>query len=202
MNKLAGSTVYLSGAIDSVPDNGYGWRDDITSFLQSIEIGVINPLKKPIINDRYKEGPNLVEKIRKLKEQAEYNESREIMKNVVRADLHLLDISNFTIVYLDMDYHHCGTYSEVTYSALERKPTLIVCKQGKQNVPNWLFGLCPHELFFNSWNELKNYIKHVAFDNINNINDLNGRWKFLDYPRIFGDDLDRTGPQYFKEGVS
>lgn len=185
-NNLKGHLVYLSGSIDYSPDNGHGWRDIITPFLHKHEIGVINPLKKPIINEIYQEEDNLSRIVAQMKEHGEYDDVRDITKNIVRADLHLLDISNFVIIYLNLDYHHCGTYSEYTYGALERKPTLTVCEQGKKAIPSWLFGLCPHQLFFNNLEELKDYIEHVDYSPINEIDDLNGRWKFLNYDKIFG----------------
>lgn len=194
MNRLEGSMVYCSGAIDLIPGNGRAWRDEISEFLHSLGVGVINPLDKPISNSVYDEGPDFANYVRELKLRHYFDEVRKVVKNVVRADLHLVDLSNWVTVYLDMDYHHCGTYSEITYAALERKPILIVCRQGKEYIPSWLFGLHPHETFFSNWEEYKVYIKHIAYHD--NVDDLNGRWKFLDYDKIFGvknDKLDNRG---------
>ena len=48
MNKLNNQKVYLAGAMDRVPDRGVAWRDSITPFLESLNVVVFNPLKKPL----------------------------------------------------------------------------------------------------------------------------------------------------------
>ena len=47
MNKLAGQTAYLCGFIDDNPENARLWRQDIKSFLNSIQIGAYDPCDKP-----------------------------------------------------------------------------------------------------------------------------------------------------------
>ena len=47
MNRLKNQRVYLAGAMDRVADRGRGWREDITPFLDSLDIVVFNPITKP-----------------------------------------------------------------------------------------------------------------------------------------------------------
>ena len=47
MNRLENQRVYLAGAMDRVADRGNGWRDNITPFLEKLNIIVFNPIKKP-----------------------------------------------------------------------------------------------------------------------------------------------------------
>ena len=46
-NRLKTQRVYLAGAMDRVVDRGTGWRDDITPFLEKLDIIVFNPISKP-----------------------------------------------------------------------------------------------------------------------------------------------------------
>ena len=46
-NRLKGQRVYLAGAMDRVPDRGATWRENITPFLNELNVTVFDPLKKP-----------------------------------------------------------------------------------------------------------------------------------------------------------
>lgn len=186
MNKLKGHTAFLSGPIDRCPNHGKLWREEITEFLHSLDIGSLNPCDKPIINIKYDEDANFVEKVNSLKIEGSWDEATRLMKNIVRADLSLVDRSDFLITHLNIDIFMCGSFTELTHAVQERKPVLIHCEQGKASVPNWLFGLCNHELFFDKWDDLKQYIKMVAYSDITEYNDLDGKWKFIDYNKVFG----------------
>ena len=77
----------------------------------------------------------------------------------------------------------CGSYHEAFVAVAQKKPLLIMCQQGKQNVPNWLFGVVPHEHMFGSWSELIEYIHHINEDE--EVEDLN-RWRFFDWEKVYG----------------
>lgn len=178
-NRLANHIVYESGPIDFCPDGGKIWRKDMTEFFHSLKIKVFDPTNKPIGEQ---EDPSLTLKLNQFKIHGNYDLVTQITKNIVRTDLHILDLSNFVIAYIDTKLHLCGTYSEITYAALEKKPVIIVCKQGKQAIPNWIFGLgLRHQMFFSSFEEAKNYIKYIAYSST--IDDL-GEWKFIDYDKV------------------
>lgn len=183
MNKLKGHCAFLSGPIDRCPNGGRLWRIEITKFLNSMEIGALNPCSKPIINEKYDEDDDFVNKVNKLKHNGYYEELRKVMKNIVRADLSLVDRCDFLIAHINSEIPMCGTFSEIHQATLERKPVIIHSEHGLKTIPNWLYGLCNHQLFFSSWDEVKNYIKMVAY---NDIDDMDGKWKFLDYIKIFG----------------
>lgn len=183
MNKLKNHTAFLSGAIDRCPNYGRIWREEITKFLHSMEIGVLNPLDKPITNIKYDEDENFVEKLNSLKLNEDFTSVSKLVKNIVRADLSLVDRSDFVILHINTNIFMCGSFTETSHAVLQRKPVIVHCEQGKKNIPNWLFGLCNHELFFSNWDELKEYIKMVAY---NDIDDMCGKWKFIDYNKVFG----------------
>jgi nucleoside 2-deoxyribosyltransferase len=174
-NRLNNQRVYLAGAMDRVADRGIGWRDSITPFLQSLGIVVFNPISKP--TDIGLEDHDTHQIKTKLKQMSRYDELSAMMKTIRAVDLRLVDISDFMIVNLNLEHYACGTWEELYLCNRSKKPILIHIEQGKQYVPDWLFGTLPHEWFFSTWDELKKYLLLVNSEN--NI-DLKNRWRFFD----------------------
>ena len=160
--------------MDRVHDRGNGWRDNITPFLEKLDIIVFNPIKKPSCIGLEDEQTHALKK--ELKQNQEYEKLSEIMKQIRSVDLRLVDISDFLIVNLDLDIHPCGTYEEIFLANRQKKPIVIHMVQGKQNAPDWLFGTIPHEMIFSSWQEIQNYL--LSINNDQNI-DSHNRWYFF-----------------------
>jgi nucleoside 2-deoxyribosyltransferase len=174
MNRLNNQRVYLAGAMDRVADRGNGWRDKITPFLESLNIIVFNPIKKPTVVGQEDELTHK-HKIR-LKNAGKYDELSQLMKTIRSVDLRLVDISDFLIVNLDLDIHPCGTYEEIFWANRQKKPIVIHMVQGKENAPDWLFGTVPHEMIFSSWDNIKSYLSEI--NSQKEINTYN-RWYFF-----------------------
>jgi hypothetical protein len=174
MNRLKNQRVYLAGAMDRVADRGNGWRDNITPFLESLDVIVFNPIKKPTILGKEDDETHRL-KI-KLKSSESYDELSILMKTIRSIDLRLVDISDFLIVNLDLDIHPCGTYEEIFWANRQKKPIIINMVQGKKNAPDWLFGTIPHEMIFSSWDSIKEYLIHIHTDKT--MQDHN-RWYFF-----------------------
>lgn len=173
-NKLKNQRVYLAGAMDRVADRGNGWRDNITPFLESLDIIVFNPIKKPSIVGVEDEATHILK--RQLKLANNYDELSKLMKTIRSVDLRLVDISDFLIVNLDLDIHPCGTYEEIFWANRQKKPILIHMVQGKNNAPDWLFGTIPHNMIFSSWQDIQTYLTDIS----NNKNTLTyNRWHFF-----------------------
>ncbi len=184
-NRLRGSMAYLAGPMDLVPDRGVEWRIEISEFLWKMGIGVLNPCDNPV-TDSLKENDGYYELIKELKKQGRYDEVETLAKKIVRTDLHLIDLCNFCIVYIDTDVHSSGTNTELTYASLEKKPVILMCKQGKAEVPNFLWGIgLGHNKFFSNWNEVKEYLLLVAYQRPNAVPDFSD-WRFIDYSKVFG----------------
>ena len=64
----------------------------------------------------------------------------------------------------------------------QKKPLLIVCEQGKSHLPNWMFGVMPHEHMFSNWDDLLQYI-----DDVNTGQDIKhyNRWRFFDFDKVY-----------------
>jgi hypothetical protein len=77
----------------------------------------------------------------------------------------------------------CGSYHENCMAAYQRKPVIVCCKQGVSAIPNWVFSVSCCEMFFDNWQDVKDYINNVCFsEKVDTYN----RWRFFDYDKIFG----------------
>ena len=173
MNRLYLNRVYLAGAMDRVPDGGVQWRQQITPWLNSRGIIVLEPTNKPC--DIGVENAET----RKYRQNAKAKGDLGPLladKEVRSVDLRMVDITDFTIVNIDVNSHPCGTYEETFWGNREKKPILVRCEQGKYGAPDWLYRTLPQEHIFGTWDDLKRYIDHVAFgENVDRLK----RWMFF-----------------------
>ena len=183
MNRLKGMTAYLCGAMDRVADGGVEWREHITPKLQEFGVGVFNPCNKP--SDYAPEDEDTRELIHSLKRSGRYDEVASVMKPICAVDLRMVDIAHFIIMNLDVDNHLCGSYHEAFLGVAQKKPVIIRCKQGKENLPNWMFGVIPHQMVFSSWSEVLEYLHHINEDE--DVKHLN-RWRFFDFDKVYKND--------------
>jgi len=168
--------------MDRVPDGGTEWRDYISKKIKNMGVGVFNPCDKP--SDYAKEDNEIRDNINTLKLNEKYDEISDLMKPICAVDLRMVDIAHFIVMNLDLDVHLCGSYHEAFLALSQRKPVLIRCKQGKSNAPNWMFGVVPHQLIFNNWDELLEYLDEVNYSE-SNVDHLN-RWRFFDFDKVYG----------------
>jgi hypothetical protein len=167
--------------MDRVPDGGVGWREYISIKLQKLGIGVLNPCDKPTAFA--KEDAGFRDKIETLKNKGDFDSVKSEMRDIAAIDLRMVDIAHFVVMDIDINVHMCGSYHEAFVAVAQKKPLLIMCSQGKKNIPNWLFGVVPHEHMFSCWSELIEYIKHINEDET--VDDLN-RWRFFDWEKVYG----------------
>lgn len=175
MGRLYDMRGYLSGPMDRVPDGGVQWREKVGEDLEQRGVVVLNPCDKPI--DIGLEDFKVRADITRWKDEGEYDEIYE--RRVIRhVDLRMVDIADFLYVRWDMDVQMCGTQEEVFLANRQKKPIIIVCPQGKKNMPNWLFWTLPHALFFQTDEEAMAYLHHIDDAPIDEINHLK-RWMFF-----------------------
>ena len=143
-------------------------------------IGVFDPCDKPSnFAPEDEDTRNLVERYKKL---GDYEKVSSIMKPICAVDLRMVDIAHFIIMNLDVDNHLCGSYHEAFLGVAQKKPVIVRCKQGKKNLPNWMFGVVPHQMVFSSWSEVHEYLHHINEDE--NVEHLN-RWRFFDFDKVY-----------------
>ena len=172
-NNLKNMRTYLIGAIDRVPDGGKTWRDNITPFLESLGVTVLNPCNKPI--ESAKENDETRNMIEQYKATGQYHKIRKEFSHIRNADLRCVDVSDFVVAHIDTSIHACGSYEEIVTANRQKKPILVWCEQGKRNAPNWLFFMLPHEYIFDSMDDLMKYLNFVNQTENNQIE----RWFFF-----------------------
>jgi hypothetical protein len=179
MEKLKGSSVYLCGPMDKAKDGGVGWRRQITPFLKNLGIKVFDPCDKHIDiglenveNRQYRDN---------LKTTGQYEQLSLEVHTLRMVDLRMCDYSDFIIVNLDLDILSCGTYEEIFWSNRLKRPIIIHCPQGKNEIPDWLFGTLDHRLFFDNWEDIRKYIEEV---NSGTVLYPERRWLFFNWTKI------------------
>ncbi len=182
MNRLKNTICYLCGAMDRVADGGVVWRKMITPLLKNIGVGVLDPSDKP--TDFAQEDPSFREDIISFKEEGSFDEVKDSMRDIAAIDLRMVDIAHFVIMYMDINVHMCGSYHEAFTAIQQKKPLLIVCEQGKENVPNWMFGVMPHQHMFSDWASLIQYLHDVSsgYDR-----EHYNRWRFFNFEKVYGE---------------
>lgn len=153
---------YLCGAIDRASDNGKAWRENLEPTIAKFGGICINPLKKPI-NVGLETDDHRYERVIASNCQ-NYDKLQQIMKLVRAVDLRLIEVSDVILVNLDTNIHLCGTMEEIFWANRQKKPIIVVCPQGKPNIPDWLFGTLPHQMFFSTWMEAITYLQHIDED--------------------------------------
>jgi nucleoside 2-deoxyribosyltransferase len=180
--RLWGNMVYLSGVIDRVSDkDAKNWRIEITKFLNTLGIIVLDPCHKqlltPIENER--------EIFTRLTQEKKWAEFREFGKEIRRVDLRMVDKADFIIAKIDMGVYNCGTIEEITWANMQRKPVILWCPSGIQDLAGWFKLMLPMDLLFEKLGDVKDYIIDIGSAPIDKIDDL-GRWRFFDYSELYG----------------
>jgi hypothetical protein len=162
--------------MDRVEDGGAGWRVDIQQELANLEVFWLDPSHKPI--DIGIEDNETRAFANEMKAHGNFDSVVPQIKTIRCVDLRMVDISDFLVVNIDMDVHACGTYEELFLANRQKKPVIVHIEQGKQYTPNWLLATLPHEMIFSTWEEVDQYIRHIAHDPV--IKHFN-RWFFFNY---------------------
>lgn len=166
MSYLRGKRCYLSGPIEY--DTGKNWRTEPTGvFTKQFGIDLFDPFSDPkqVLSEELHEA-------RRLKD---FDTMTRIAKAFVRKDLAVVDRADFVVAFLPWKVPTTGTHHEIINSNNAKKPTLLVCPQGKEKVPLWYFGFIDVEFMFGSWQELYLYLTAVDIGQ----HKANDRWAFV-----------------------
>jgi len=164
---LEGTRCYLSGPIEN-DSAGHNWRVEPSRVLRErFKINLFDPFDDP----KQQWMPILNE----ARDKCDYETMRKIAKSFVRKDLAMVDRADFVIAYLPYRVPTTGTHHVIIFSSNAKKPTLLVCPQGKQYAPLWYYGFIPHQVIFGSWDELYGYLEEVN----QRLHTENDRWWFV-----------------------
>jgi nucleoside 2-deoxyribosyltransferase len=153
MGVLRGKRCYLSGPIQ-YDDTGHNWREGPRKVLvEEFGIDLFDPFEDP----KQQWVPLLMD----AQKRKDYDTMQRISRQFVRKDLCMVDRSDFIISYLPHKMPTTGTHHEIINSVNAKKPTLLVCPQGKEYVPLWYYGFIPHEVMFGGWEDVYQYLRDV-----------------------------------------
>ncbi len=176
LNRLKATRGYLCGAMDRVADGGAAWRINIQRELADLDAYWLDPTHKPI--DIGIEDGRTRDIANHMKSTGNYEVVDVQMRPIRCVDLRMVDISDFLIVNIDIETHACGTYEELFLANRQKKPIIVHMEQGKVNTPNWLLTTLPHQMIFSTWEEVYQYMRHIAYDPF--IQPSN-RWYFFNF---------------------
>jgi nucleoside 2-deoxyribosyltransferase len=144
---------YLSGAIEHA-DPTEDWRTPVKTVLASrFGIKVFDPFDDPKQEKRAR--------MAEYREQHRYDDLADIVHKFVRMDLSIVDRADLVIAYVPYKVPTTGTVHEIILANNAKKPTLLVCPQGKNRVADWYWGFIPHQFMFGSWDDLYAYLAEV-----------------------------------------
>ncbi len=153
MNYLEGRAAYLGGPIEY--DTGEDWRSPVKKVLsERFKLCVFDPSLDP--------KQNQIADLRRMRQEGNYDQLSEVAHEFVRADLGVIDNATFLIAYLPYKVPVFGTVHEIVSANNAKKPTLLVCPEGKDKITTWAFGFIRHEFMFGSWDTLYDYLQEVA----------------------------------------
>ncbi len=164
---LKGKRCYLSGPIENDLSK-HNWRDDPKRMLtKNYGIELFDPFADP--------KQVFADELYSARNNKDYDTIVRIAKGFVRKDLSMVDRSDFLIAYLPYKVPTCGTHHEIINSNNAKKPTLLVCPQGKEFIPLWYYGFIPPEFMFDSWGDIYDYLDEVTLGQ----HKENNRWHFI-----------------------
>jgi hypothetical protein len=144
---------YMSGPIEH-DSPGHNWRTEPKKILtQEFGINVFDPFADP--------KQTLTTALLEARDTRDFETITKIAKGFVRKDLSMVDRADIVFAQLPYKVPTCGSHHEIINSNNAKKPTLLVCPQGKQFVPLWYYGFIPHEFMFDAWDCLYEYLREV-----------------------------------------
>ena len=138
-------TAYLSGAMEYSPDQGRGWRQEVSLLLKE-RLGheVFNPNEE--INQILSKEEEL--HFREWKENDE-EKFKTIMNRIIDRDLrHLTEKSDYVICKWD-EYavKGGGTHGEITVAYYHKIPVFLLSEMPRNRISSWILG-CSENIFF------------------------------------------------------
>lgn len=171
MGVLAGKRCYIGGPIEFDPQ-AWDWRTPLKQFLRE---EMKCDVKDPLEDSKQSAQPDLIA----ARDRQDYEEMRRIAKTFVEKDLGIVDRMDFLISHVPHRVPTTGTVHEIVVSVDAKKPTLLVCPQGKHLAALWYFGVIPHQHIFGSWEDVISYLREV--NDSKHMGDR--RWRFVyDFP--------------------
>lgn len=166
MGILKGKKIYLAGPMEF--DEKEDWRSPVIyKLMTEFQLDIYDPSKD--------EKQILLEQVQEAREKSDCDKLEEIAKTFTKKDFGTIDRSDLVVAYHPRGIATTGTPCEVKHSLDLKKPTFVICPNGKVWASLWYFGLMKHQYIFGSWEDFYSYLREVCEGKHNG----NHRWKFV-----------------------
>ena len=160
-NCIKDISIFLSGGIDRVEDDGIGWRKEIRSKCENanLNFNFYDPTDKPEgLGSEIGDEKN---RIQKLMRQGKWEQAQEEVKIFRRYDLRMVDHSHLYIIYIDLNVHYCGSWDEFNVAERQQKPIFVIMAPGqsKYEIPSWSVASVREDEVFESVDECIEHLK-------------------------------------------
>ena len=174
MNILKNTKSYSVGPMEYVED-GESWRHKCENFLADLGVVCFNPYKRPFESD-VKEDKESQKMMRQWREEGSYWKVHEHMREIIAADLAMVDRADFIIAYINPDVPTFGTIHEIVAANQQKKPIFVCVEGGVHRTPLWLLGLLPVRYFYDDFDSLLNTLESI---NNGTIHIDSSRWRLF-----------------------
>ncbi len=165
MGYLNKKSCYLIGPIAQDAKDGILWRDEITPGLNEFGVFVRDPCKKTGVlgevgDDKYK--------FRQMIKERKFMECKKAFYPVMKADLRMVDLSDFCIMEYLPKVATVGSIQElITARKEQKKPVLVHCAEKDLDDFNpWILALIKDNWLFTEWKDMFTYLKQIDTGNI------------------------------------
>ena len=142
---------YLSGPIENAQNDGVGWRNDITTWLE-------NKLNHKVFNPVI-ETKNIIKKYDakdfRMMKKTNSEGYKKIIREIIKVDLDaVVNQSDYLIVKWDESvFKGGGTHGEVTMAYWFGKPVYLINSLPLDDVSSWIFSCSDY--IFDNFEDLK-----------------------------------------------
>ena len=157
-NILDKTRTYLVGHMQYA--NGRDWREYVEKKLDSLNIKIFNPYKKPFVKD-VNEDEGVRQKVADDMNNEHYSDVARRMKQIRSYDLNLVDRSDFIIAHLLPDVASWGSAEEIVTAVRMKKPIFVSMEGGKKKTPLWMMGMMPHHYIYVSIEDVVDMITRI-----------------------------------------
>lgn len=145
---------YLAGAIEHAPDNGKGWRREITHLLKA-QLG--HTVYDPTVEEHQILDTGESDGFRDLKS-ADPERFKQTVRKLIDHDLQVLTSESDYVICLWDEYvkHGAGTQGEVTVAYHNEIPIYLVSDLPEYQISGWILGCS--SAYFTTFDELVDFL--------------------------------------------
>jgi nucleoside 2-deoxyribosyltransferase len=167
MSYLKNKRCYIGGPIEHF--NSDNWRiAPKKTLVEAFGINVFDPYADP--------KQQWVPELEKARKTRDLETMHQIASQFVRKDMAIVDRTDFGIWNLPYKVPTTGSTEEIISCNRAKKPTILVCEQGREYLPVWFHGYKSlRKYMFDNFEQVYQYLHEVE----SGIHQNDPRWDFV-----------------------